>query len=152
MAIFNKILVPTDFSENAAAALTVAARLARESGASLGVLTVLPRSALRVAIQEGMLEASDDDASVTAKVAADVEQRLGEFIGPLGDQAASVSRHYEFGDPSREITDFARQHGVDLVVMGRRGRTLADVMLGSVAERVIRHASCPVLIVKRSDA
>ena len=150
MATFNKILVPTDFSESAFAALLVAARLARESEAALSVLTVVPRSALRVAIKEGILDAGDDDASIRAKVTTDVERRLGEFVTCLGDQAQSVLRHYVFGDPGREILSFAVENGIDLVVMGRRGRTLADVILGSVAERVIRHASCPVLIVKRS--
>ncbi|HQR40581.1 MAG TPA: universal stress protein [Blastocatellia bacterium] len=151
MALFNHILVPTDFSDNADAALTVAARIAEEIQATLSVLTVLPSNALRTAIKEGKLAPGDDDASIKAKVTADVEHRLSEFVARIGGGVRNVTLHHAFGDPSLEIADFAAAHGIDLVVMGRRGRTLADVMLGSVAERVIRHASCPVMIVKRSD-
>jgi universal stress protein A len=152
MGTFNTILVPTDYSENAGAALSVASRLAADCGAKLVVAHACGRGAVREAIQHGLLAPDDDDATVAAKVKASHEARLAEFVAPLGAGAPSVERVLLFGEPARAVVDYAREHGVDLIVMGRRGVTLADVMLGSVAEKAVRHAHCPVMIVKRSQA
>ena len=152
MAMFQSILVPTDYSENAAAALSTAARLAEALGSTLTVVHVSPASALREAVREGWLTKDDDDETVARKVRAEHDRRLQEFLEPLGAHAASIERIIRQGDPPREIARIAAERSVDLVVMGRRGTTLADVMLGSVAERVVRHAPCPVMIVKRTSA
>ena len=148
MAMFQTILVPTDYSEHAAAALATAVELAAELGSKLTVLHVMPASALRQAVQEGWLTRDDDDETVQRKVRAEHERRLAAFLAPLGERADSVERVLVNGDPPREIVRFANERGFDLVAMGRRGRTLADVVLGSSAERVVRHANCPVMIVK----
>jgi nucleotide-binding universal stress UspA family protein len=136
MAIFQRILVPTDYSEHAVEALATAARLAGEMGASVTLLHVMGESALRTAVQEGWLTADDDDETVERKAREHHEAKFDECLATLGDAGAGVERVILRGDP---------------VVMGRRGRTLADVVLGSAAERVVRHADCPVLIVKRRD-
>jgi nucleotide-binding universal stress UspA family protein len=151
MATFQTILVPTDYSENAAAALTTAAQLAEEMGARITVLHVMPESALRTAVKEGWLTKDDDDETVQQKVHAYHDRMLDEYLAPLGDRAASVERIVIQGDPPREIVRTANERDFGLVVMGRRGRTLADVVLGSAAERVVRHANCPVMIVKRRN-
>ena len=152
MATFNTILVPTDYSENAAAALSVASRVAADYGAKLVVAHVCGRGAVRAAIQQGLLAPEDDDAAVSRKVSAVHDAKLAEFVAPLGATAAAVERAILFGEPARAVVEFARENGVDLIVLGRRGVTLADVMLGSVAEKAVRHAPCPVMIVKRSQA
>jgi nucleotide-binding universal stress UspA family protein len=151
MATFQTILVPTDYSENAAAALATAAQLAKEMGASLTVLHVMPESALRTAVKEGWLTPDDDDETVARKAREHHERKLGESLATLGDSAASFDCVLLQGDPPREIVRFANERNFDLVVMGRRGRTVADVVLGSAAERVVRHANCPVMIVKRRN-
>jgi nucleotide-binding universal stress UspA family protein len=151
MAIFQRILVPTDYSEHAVEALATAARLAGEMGASVTLLHVMGESALRTAVQEGWLTADDDDETVERKAREHHEAKFDECLATLGDAGAGVERVILRGDPPREIVRYANEHGFDLVVMGRRGRTLADVVLGSAAERVVRHADCPVLIVKRRD-
>lgn len=112
--------------------------------------TFAPRARSREAIKEGLLATGDDDAAVERKVNEAHARRMDAFLAPLGDAAASVERVLLHGDPSHEVIEYAKASGVDLIVMGRRGTTLADVMLGSVAERVIRHAPCPVLIVRTS--
>jgi universal stress protein A len=150
MATFKTILVATDFSDNAAAALETARRLADDLGASLRVAFVGSSSAVRDAVKAGLLAAGDDDAALERKVRELRERRMDEFLAPLGDAAAAVERTYLVGDAAREIVANARETGVDLVVVGRRGVTLGDVVLGGVAERVVRHAPCPVLIVRRS--
>ena len=146
MPVFTSILVPTDFSANAGHALELAVAIAAESGAKLRVLHVVQASPVRFAIKEGFLEPGDDDAEIARKVSARLEPSIAAFVATHGG-GADVSTGTRFGDPSREIVKDAREYPTDLVVMGRRGRTLADVMLGSVAERVVRHSPCPVLIV-----
>jgi len=150
MPQFSKILVPTDFSANAAAAIRLAARVASEPGAELHVLHVERATPLRYVVREGMLGSNDTDAIIEEKARTDVLRRLGEGLAELADGITPTATAAAFGEPWREIIDYAEVHGVDLIVMGRRGITLADVMLGSVAERVIRHAPCPVLITRTS--
>jgi nucleotide-binding universal stress UspA family protein len=148
MANFQTILVPTDYSEHAKEALATAARLAGLTGATLTVLHVMPESALRTAIKEGWLTADDDDETIEQKVRVHHERKLDECVATLGESASAVERVILRGDPPREIVRFANARDFDLVVMGRRGRTLADVVLGSSAERVVRHTDCPVMLVK----
>lgn len=148
MPAFRNILVPTDFSENAAEALELAVRVADDGGGSLRVVHVCQSSPVRYAVQEGLLTQGDDDDAVERKVRAHIGGQIAEFLAPLGERAAHIEPTILYGDPSRQIVDYARKHGVDLIAMGRRGKTLADVILGSVAERVIRHSECPVLIAK----
>jgi nucleotide-binding universal stress UspA family protein len=152
MSIFKTILVPTDYSDNAKAALDTAARLAAELGSELRVAHVRPRSAVREAVKGGMLASGDDDAAIARKLREKHEKTLDEFVAAAGLDAVVVERVVLAGDPAHEVIAYARANAVDLIVMGRRGVTLADVMLGSVAERVVRHADCPVLIVKRRNA
>src|SRR5690349_9954115 len=120
MAIFQTILVPTDFSENAVEALATAARLAGEMGASLTVLHVMPESALRTAVKEGWLTAGDDDETVGQKVRTHYEHKLDECLATLGEGAPAVERVILRGDPPREIVRFANERAFDLIVMGRR--------------------------------
>ena len=148
MPAFRNILVPVDFSENAAEAIEIGAQLAEDEGGSVRVVHVRQSSPVRYAIQEGLLEPGDDDSTIEHKVSEHLGAQIDAFLAPLGERASTVEKVVLYGDPSREIVDYARSHDIDLIVMGRRGTTLADVMLGSVAERVIRHADCPVLIAK----
>jgi nucleotide-binding universal stress UspA family protein len=147
VATFRTIVVGVDFSDNARAALKAASSLADDLGARLRAVHVVSQSALRIAIQEGLFEADDDDAVIQAKIKALVEEQFTAFLAELGDAADRIERVVLRGDPAREIIDSARDDG-DLIVMGRRGKTLADVILGTVAERVVRLAECPVMIVR----
>jgi nucleotide-binding universal stress UspA family protein len=150
VSTFRTIVVAVDFSDNALAALQTAVRLADDLGAQMRAVHVVTQSALRMAIQEGIFAADDDDAVVRTKVRAFVERQFAEFFEQAGIAPDRVEQVIMRGDPSRELVGYIRDYGGDLIVVGRRGKTLADVLLGSVAERVVRHASCPVLIVKRS--
>ena len=118
-----RILVATDFSELSAAAVKVAADLARQAGGRLTVLHVM----------------MPGEASVTdALIAIADELRNG----------VNVETALALGDPAEEIVRHARRHEVDLVVLGTHGRTgVTRALLGSVAERVVRTSCCPVLTV-----
>jgi nucleotide-binding universal stress UspA family protein len=125
-----EILVATDFSDNADAALDVAARYARALHTRLHLLHVFTAEALGVTVLLG-------DAA--ARVGPDVPV----IVAATG------------GDPVEEIIRYARRHPIDLIVVGTHGRTgVSRVLLGSVAERVVRAARCPVLVVPavRQDA
>jgi nucleotide-binding universal stress UspA family protein len=122
------VLVATDFSEGADAAVRTAHAYARALGARLHVLHVTWPEEIGVTELFAALKASLGDA-VPVDVAA---------------------RH---GDPAEEIVRYARSHGVDLIVVGTHGRSgVSRAVLGSVAERVARHAPCPVLTVPAGAA
>lgn len=150
MATFTKILVPTDFSDYSMHALQTAMALAKDLGATFRVAHVGAKSTVREAVKAGLIAAGDDDDALDRKIKERRVAAMQSFLAPLGDAAAGVETVFLSGDPANEIDCYARDNGVDLIVMGRRGVTLGDVMLGSVAERVVRHAPCPVLIVRRS--
>ena len=76
------------------------------------------------------------------------EKALQEWEPAAFDGAKSIVRKVTTGAPFVEIVHYARKHGIDLIVMGTHGRSgIAQVLLGSVAEKVVRKASCPVLTV-----
>jgi nucleotide-binding universal stress UspA family protein len=145
MRAFRKILVPTDFSENAGQALETAVDLANRYEAALHLLHVdqLPT----YAFPEGVVVAGPDmlasmtDWSDKGLAAAKAQaERLG---------AVRVTVQAVIGTPFTDIIRVAREEKADLIVMGTHGRTgLAHALLGSVAEKVVRKAPCPVLTVR----
>jgi nucleotide-binding universal stress UspA family protein len=133
------ILHPTDFSERSRQALAVARALARDHGARLIVLHVAPI-----------------DIAYGGTIAAPVDPRyyqdaLDEEMAALrtSDLPSPVEPLLLRGEPAAEIVRAAQEHGCDLIVIGTHGRTgLPRLLLGSVAEGVMRRAQCPVLTVK----
>lgn len=138
------IVVPTDFSDPAERALALARELAQKAGPAHLILT----HAVFVPVEVealGLDTAQLARTGIEERVARDLEQMLTEL------QDAGISAEYvsSWGSPERIIVEIARAKGADLIVMGTHGRTgLAHVVLGSVAERVVREAPCPVLTVK----
>jgi nucleotide-binding universal stress UspA family protein len=131
------ILHPTDFSERSACAFQVACALARDYGARLIVLYVRPPD-----VFYGDVFPPDPDFSRKETMA-----QL-EALRPA-DPAVQVVRVLEDGDPAEGIVEKAREVPCDLIVMGTHGRTgVGRLLMGSVAEAVLRRAPCPVLTVK----
>lgn len=76
------------------------------------------------------------------------EARAKEFLGKTGNRTVQIDAKVLIGEPFNDICRTAEDEKADLIIMGSHGRTgLRHVLLGSVAERVVRHAPCPVLIV-----
>jgi universal stress protein A len=147
MAI-RKILVPTDFSAPSRAALEYAAELAPALGASIDVLHVWE---LPVFVPPSMLpDAGVADLSVIDIYRKGAESQLEQFVAEAKEQGVAVRAAFaELGPPSQTIAEFANRREYDLIVIGTHGRTgLAHVVIGSVAERVVRYAHCPVLAVR----
>jgi nucleotide-binding universal stress UspA family protein len=141
---FDKILVPTDFSPSSEPALLFAVELARAVGASLTLLHVY--NATPYEIPEGMPVSGIINID---GVIAEFRKQL-EAAKSRAEQAgaARVDTTLLQGVAYAEITRLAEQRGYGLIVMGTHGRTgFAHMLLGSVAEKVVRKASCPVVTV-----
>jgi nucleotide-binding universal stress UspA family protein len=143
---FKKIVMATDFSPPSELALQYARTLARRFGAELHLLHVVPEPFPR-----GAEAYMTDPANVRRRLVADAEQRLDKATANL--RMPEITWHIRIGDPARLIAETAASHGADLIVIGTHGRRgIAHMMMGSVAERVVRHAACPVLTVHEASA
>jgi nucleotide-binding universal stress UspA family protein len=133
----NKILVAIDFSEPSEAALLYARNLAKAFGAQLHVLHVTENQFLRATFKS------------TAAVELSMANRLAERLSPEDlTTLRAVSTVRISDDPYGEITRYAEDQDIDLIVMGTHGRSgVARLLMGSVAEKVVRNARCPVLTV-----
>jgi nucleotide-binding universal stress UspA family protein len=141
------ILVPYDFSEYADHAFRWALEIAEDWGAKIALVHVISLAS-RVSYPDAMFLL--DLPKLEAQLIADAEQRLRAFVAKEGTSVIPVETRVIMGDPFWEICQAAEREHADLIVMGSHGRTgLAHVLLGSVAERVVRHASCPVLVARR---
>ena len=144
--IVQHVLVPIDFSATADQALTYAIALAQQLQARLTLLHVLDLTPVTVdEMPPGMTATYLDDLETDAQY---LLQASRERVQRAGLQAESLLVQ---GTPTQTIVDTAGEQGVDLIIMGTHGRTgLAHVLLGSVAEHVVRQGSCPVLVVRRA--
>jgi universal stress protein A len=140
-----RILFPTDFSHYNDAALNYASTLAGEADALLYIVHVDEMQDLNAAMGEaGYLIA----AAVAHEGRPEVRRRLEEVV-PTSEEV--IYEHYYLrGSPVDEIVQFAERENVDLIVMGSHGRTgLSRLLMGSIAEGVMRRAPCPVLVVRQ---
>jgi nucleotide-binding universal stress UspA family protein len=136
----DKILFPTDFSTASEDALRWATSLARDSGATLSIVHVEEPP---MAYGGGeMYIALDDD-----ETKGELRRMLGNVVPT--DHNVPFEHRLLVGEPATAIVEDAEKEGADLIVMGTHGRTgLSRLLMGSVAEAVVRRAKCPVLTVK----
>ena len=140
------ILVPTDLSEHARCALDYATTLAAPSDAAIDLLHVI--EAVPYVALTRMDRLSFSGPSFPERRA---RRHLDAFLDTIPDAPASITPHFEFGDPADQIVRFADRHEVDLVVLSARGGgTPSPSSPGPVAERVLRRATCPVLLARTS--
>ena len=139
---YKKILFATDFSPASDAALQYATSLTRDSGALL----------LIVHVEEPPLPYTGGEMYFTPPEYPNPEVRrmLHAIVPP--DATIRYEHRLEMGDAAEEIVRVAGEEAVDLIVIGTHGRTgLRHLLMGSVAETVMRHASCPVLTLKQAN-
>jgi nucleotide-binding universal stress UspA family protein len=145
MVRLQNILVPTDFSEPAEAALQYAQALAQEFHSRLHLLHVVPEpyvypwgTELSTLPLADLLTQSEEAA----------KERLAQLVRGIGTISGTAEFSTAIGPPVDRILDYVRQHQIDLIVMGTHGRGMVGhLLLGSVVERVIRRTTTPVLTV-----
>jgi len=139
--MFDKILVAVDHSEISDRALDAARDLALLAQGEVWVLHLRERE---VAVKTGVALTDESMDEASAAVAAAVDKLTAAGVKAHGDVGTTL-----FGYAARNIVDDAREHDVDVIVMGSRGRgDLAGLILGSTAHKVIHLADRPVLIVR----
>jgi nucleotide-binding universal stress UspA family protein len=145
-----KILVPTDFSEPTREVMEYALMLARTFGAKLLLLHVhqtLPLTEAVNWLDMGVPPVAEIELWEQLKAAA--EKQMARLTELYRDSGVEIEAQVIEGTPFVEIIRFADGEKADLIVMGSHGRTgVRHLLMGSVAEKVSRKASCPVLIIK----
>jgi universal stress protein A len=144
--IVQHVLVPIDFSATANRALDYAIALAQQLHARLTLLHVLHLAPLEVGeLTPGVATTYLDDLETDAQHLLQASLERVQHAGLQGDLLLVQ------GTPTQTIVETAGEQGVDLIIMGTHGRTgLTHVLLGSVAEHVVRHAPCPVLVMRKT--
>lgn len=144
-----RILVPLDFSESSTAALERAGEFASQFSAAVGLMHVFEPLELPDPKDHMGLPGTDPESLGRISHSAAVRS-MDDAVADANERGIRVSAtHVESGDPARAIVDVAEREGYDLIVMGTHGRTGFDhLLLGSVAEKVVRAAKCPVLTVR----
>ena len=150
MITLNRILVATDFSEPSDAALAYGRELATRFGATLHVLHVVENVYANTLGAENYVAVAP---GLQEQLEVDARQRLKELLidsdksGP-----ATVSVVMTATSPAFAIVNYAKDHAIDVIVTGTHGRgAFAHLIMGSVAERVVRFAPCPVLTVRHPE-
>jgi nucleotide-binding universal stress UspA family protein len=146
--VIKRIVVATDFSDGSDAAMERAFSLARTLGAVVDLVHVLDPTMLIAPASLGSVPLGDIEA-VNDQIDRALEDRAarGRAAGVVC-QSDSID-----GFPPREIVRHARKTGADLIVLGTHGRTgLVHALMGSVAERVVQRATCPVLVIPTHEA
>ena len=140
------VLAPIDFSERSRQAAQEAADLARKLGAELKLVHVVLRPT-HPASYDAFIELAPD----SEQLAEMARPQLDEIAASLRTEGLEVEADVAIGTPADTIVAVAKSSGADLIVMASQGLTgLAHLLLGSVSERVVRQAPCPVLTLKDS--
>jgi nucleotide-binding universal stress UspA family protein len=146
MVAIRRILVPTDFSDPAAAALRYGRALAEEFGSTLYLMHIVPEPYVYPWGTEVSTLPLVDLLAQSETQAAERLKALADDTGALSGRIKTVTA---IGTPVDRILQYQADEGIDLIVMGTHGRgAVGHLLLGSVAERIVRRSPVPVLTVK----
>jgi nucleotide-binding universal stress UspA family protein len=148
--LFERILVPVDFSPCSDEAFRIACDLARLCGASLTVLHVIDTGALAAFNRLGLLAVPSDASAQRRRLRHHARSNVRRLMDSADAKAIPITRMVVEGSPFVEIAKTARTGKVDVVVMGSyggRSGSVDKIFFGSTAEKVVRTAGCPVLTV-----
>jgi nucleotide-binding universal stress UspA family protein len=150
MVTLKRILVATDFGDAAGVAFAYGRELARTFGASLEVLHIADNVLARGFAGEGYMAAYPD---LQRDVEAAAARQLDALVCDEDRAVLSATTVIRVStSPAMAIVDYAREAHSDLIIMGTHGRgAMAHLLMGSVAERVVRTAPCPVLTVRTPE-
>ena len=147
MIKLDRILVPTDFSDFSRPAMQYGCAIAARFSAELHLLHVVPDPAMLV--PEAAAFSVETMQAQSESLVKDAQATLHTLPPDGWENEKQIVREVRVGAAFMEIIDYAREHSIDLIVIGTHGRSgLMHILMGSVAERIVRKASCPVLTVK----
>jgi nucleotide-binding universal stress UspA family protein len=152
MSIFpTKILLATDGSEEARQAAQAAAELSKETGSEVHVAYVLPSPS---ELRGHHLYSQEVMRSVLEQAEGEARSFLEEQAKQLGESGGRVAEtHLRAGEPDKEIVRLSEELGVGTIVIGSRGLgAVRRALMGGVSESVVRHAHCPVFVVRGNGA
>lgn len=147
--MFKRILVPLDGSALAAKVLPEVEDLAKSQQAEIMLLTVVNVSNMAWITEEAPSAAVEE---ILAVFKADAEKKLAEAANSLKAKGLKVNTIYREGVPAQEIIQYAAEAPCDLIAMATHGRGEVAWVLGSVAEKVVSHATVPVLLMRVIEA
>jgi len=152
MINLRKILVPVDYSACSRAALEHAAMLAKSLNATIDLLYVWEAPAFIA--PEAMVGAAGTTQTLAQLASDQAQAAMREFVAQARTDGIQIANtRVEQGDPSHTIVTVAERDGYDLVAMGTHGRSgFAHLLLGSVAEKVVRRSTRPVLTVRTGES
>jgi universal stress protein A len=156
---FKKILCPVDLSGFSLEALKLALKMAEASDATLDILHVIHNPFDEIYMTEitqtdpALIDAYATEPQRRAKILRATEEHsevlLKQFCHPLVEHYRKITYHIRRGDPFEAILEATEDLLTDLVVLATHGRTgVKRLVIGNVAEKIVRHAPCPVLTVK----
>lgn len=149
MINLNRILLPTDFSPHSRHAQNYACAFAESFGAELHLLHVV-QDLVAMVPEPGL--AFPPPGDYMKDLTESAQRSLATVPDPAWAAGKTIVRSVRQGPPFLEIIRYARENDIDLIVLGTHGRTgLTHVLLGSVAEKVVRKAPCPVLTVRMDE-
>ena len=146
-----KVLVPTDFSEQAGNALKVANKIAHKSGCEVILMTVIePTKSF-----SNVKEASSAEDSIEQKyihyLVENAEGRMQKLINEIEFANTNCTTRVEIGNIYKAITEMVIKENIDVVIMGTQGASgLDEILIGSNTEKIVRTAACPVLTVRNN--
>lgn len=148
------LVVPVDGSDGAAGALRFASQLGTALGIPMHVVFAFPRDALdmfgapaEMPTTEQLKYFSEDAFKQLRDNTAD--RVFAHARGVLAEQGATAEEHVLSGDPAQAVLDYAEKMSSPMIIVGRRGLSrFSELLLGSVSQRLVHHASCPVTVVR----
>jgi universal stress protein A len=140
-----QILVPIDFSETSDAALNYSKTLATAVGAMLHVLHVMDDPLLGFKLPDHICPIP----AIRKLMEQEAKEHMSKVFTADEQKKFRAEMTTVWGSPYLKVIEYAKEHGIDLIDMGSHGRgMIGHLLLGNVAERVVRHAACPVLVIR----
>ncbi|MGC8718579.1 MAG: universal stress protein [Thermodesulforhabdaceae bacterium] len=148
MIQISKILIPVDFSENSQKAVSYGMFLAKTYGASVYMMHVISQRIVDAIHELSIKGYKGDFVEIMKEVRQDREKEMKALVASSSADNVQVEFVLKEGRPGNEIVDTAKELGIDLIVIGHQGRSaLGSLLLGSVAQYVVNHTPCPILVI-----
>lgn len=153
MIQISKILIPVDFSENSQKAVNYGLSIARTYGAKVYMMHVISQRIVDAIHELSIKGYKGDFVEIMKDVRQDREKEMRTLVASSSGEGIEVEFILKEGKPGSEIVEVSKELKVDLIVIGHQGRTaLGSLLLGSVAQYVVNHTPCPILVIPSQES